>query len=386
MNLSNRFSPRLSRIEVSKIRRFDQQISSIPNIIKLTLGEPDFQTPAPVKEAGIEAIKADYSHYTGMRGLEQLREAACLYQKKRYGLIYDPETEVLTTVGATEAIAASLMAILEEGDKVLIPAPAYSGYQSLIELAGAELIFLDTSETDFLCQPEQFEKAFEQYGSKIKAVILNYPNNPTGTALSREQLKKIADVLKKQPVFVLSDEVYAELSYTFIHASIASYLPEQTIVVSGLSKSHAMTGWRIGFIFAQKQLIDEIVKVHQYLVTAATTISQKAAIEALSNMEDSEKMKEHYRQRRDYLTARLRALGFAVSQPDGAFYLFCKIPDKLQNDSWQFCLDLAEKAKVACIPGIAFGQEGEGYIRVSYASSMEQLQEACSRIEGFLMK
>ena len=371
MNLSNRFSPRLSRIEVSKIRQFDQQISSIPDVIKLTLGEPDFPTPEHVKQAGIAAIEEDFSHYTGMRGLEELREAACVFQQQRYGLTYDPQTEVLTTVGATEAIASALLSVLEEGDKVLIPAPAYSGYQPLVELAGAELIPINTSDTGFVCQPEQFERAFEQYGSAIKAVILNYPNNPTGTTLSASQLEAIAEVLKKYPVFVISDEVYAELTYTGTHMSIASYLPEQTIVISGLSKSHAMTGWRVGFIFAQKALIDELIKVHQYLVTAATTMSQKAATEALINgVKDSENMKEQYQTRRDYLVQQLAPLGFEVTQPNGAFYLFCKLPAIIQTDSWQFCVDLAEQAKVACIPGIAFGPEGEGYKRISYASSM----------------
>lgn len=385
MNLSNRFNPRLSRIEVSKIRQFDQQISSIPDVIKLTLGEPDFPTPEHVKQAGIAAIEEDFSHYTGMRGLEELREAACMFQQHRYGLTYDPQTEVLTTVGATEAIASALLSVLEEGDKVLIPAPAYSGYQPLVELAGAELIPINTSDTGFVCQPEQFERAFEQYGSAIKAVILNYPNNPTGTTLSASQLEAIAEVLKKYPVFVISDEVYAELTYTGTHISIASYLPEQTIVISGLSKSHAMTGWRVGFIFAQKALIDELIKVHQYLVTAATTMSQKAATEALINgVKDSENMKEQYQTRRDYLVQQLAPLGFEVTQPNGAFYLFCKLPAVIQTDSWQFCVDLAEQAKVACIPGIAFGPEGEGYIRISYASSMENLHEACKRIKDFL--
>lgn len=384
-NLSNRFSPRLSRIEVSKIRQFDQQISSIPDVIKLTLGEPDFPTPEHVKQAGIAAIEEDFSHYTGMRGLEELREAACMFQQQRYGLTYDPQTEVLTTVGATEAIASALLSVLEEGDKVLIPAPAYSGYQPLVELAGAELIPIDTSDTGFVCQPEQFEKAFEQYESAVKAVILNYPNNPTGTTLSAKQLKAIAEVLKKYPVFVISDEVYAELTYSGTHMSIATYLPEQTIVISGLSKSHAMTGWRVGFIFAQKALIDELIKVHQYLVTAATTMAQKAAAEALINgVKDSENMKEQYQTRRDYLVQQLAPLGFEVTQPNGAFYLFCKLPAAIQTDSWQFCVELAEQAKVACIPGIAFGPEGEGYIRISYASSMEKLHEACKRIKDFL--
>ena len=387
MNMTNRFNPRLKTVEISKIRNFDQQISSIPGIIKLTLGEPDFSTPEHVKQAGITAIEENYSHYTGMRGLPELCEAACAFQKKRYGLDYDPQTEVLTTVGATEAIAASLLAVLEEGDKVLIPAPAYPGYKPMVDLAGAELITLDTSETGFICQPEQLEAAFETYGESIKAIILNYPSNPTGTLLSAEQMIKLAEVIKQHPVFVISDEVYSELNYVSDHVSMATYLPEQTIVINGLSKSHAMTGWRIGFIFAQKYLIDEIIRVHQYLVTSATTNSQKAAVEALTaGMNDGAKMKERYVERRDYLLKELTPLGFHISQPDGAFYLFCKLPETITLNSWDFCLQLAEKGKVACIPGSAFGPEGEGFIRISYASSMAQLEEACRRIRTFLGK
>ncbi|MFS0986551.1 pyridoxal phosphate-dependent aminotransferase [Enterococcus durans] len=387
MNMTNRFNPRLKTVEISKIRNFDQQISSIPGIIKLTLGEPDFSTPEHVKQAGITAIEENYSHYTGMRGLPELCEAACAFQKKRYGLDYDPQTEVLTTVGATEAIAASLLAVLEEGDKVLIPAPAYPGYKPMVDLAGAELITLDTSEMGFICQPEQLEAAFETYGESIKAIILNYPSNPTGTLLSAEQMIKLAEVIKQHPVFVISDEVYSELNYVSDHVSMATYLPEQTIVINGLSKSHAMTGWRIGFIFAQKYLIDEIIKVHQYLVTSATTNSQKAAVEALTaGMNDGAKMKERYVERRDYLLKELTPLGFHISQPDGAFYLFCKLPETITLNSWDFCLQLAEKGKVACIPGSAFGPEGEGFIRISYASSMAQLEEACRRIRTFLGK
>ncbi|EMF0285357.1 pyridoxal phosphate-dependent aminotransferase [Enterococcus hirae] len=385
MNLTNRFNYRLAKIAVSQIRSFDQQISAIPDVIKLTLGEPDFPTPEHVKQAGITAIEENYSHYTGMRGLPEVCEFACLFQKERYGLVYDPQTEVLTTVGATEAIAASLLAILEEGDKVLIPAPAYPGYQPIVDLAGAELITIDTSETGFICQPEQLEAAFAIYGDSIKAIILNYPSNPTGTLLTSEQMAKLAEVIKQRSVFVISDEVYAELNYVGDHVSPASYLPEQTIVISGLSKSHAMTGWRIGFIFAQKYVIDEIIKVHQYLVTSATTMAQKAAVEALTTgMYDGEKMKEQYAKRRDYLLGQLSELGFEVIPPDGAFYLFCKLPKEVTLNSWEFCLQLAEQGRVACIPGSAFGPEGEGYIRISYASSLAELTEACQRIRLFL--
>ena len=267
----------------------------------------------------------------------------------------------------------------------MIPAPAYPGYQPIVDLAGAELITIDTSETGFICQPEQLEAAFAIYGDSIKAIILNYPSNPTGTLLTSEQMAKLAEVIKQRSVFVISDEVYAELNYVGDHVSPASYIPEQTIVISGLSKSHAMTGWRIGFIFAQKYVIDEIIKVHQYLVTSATTMAQKAAVEALTTgMYDGEKMKEQYAKRRDYLLGQLSELGFEIIPPDGAFYLFCKLPKEVTLNSWEFCLQLAEQGRVACIPGSAFGPEGEGYIRISYASSLAELTEACQRIRLFL--
>ncbi|MFV0559814.1 MAG: aminotransferase class I/II-fold pyridoxal phosphate-dependent enzyme [Enterococcus sp.] len=380
-----RLNPRLQKMAISQIRAFDQEISDIPDIIKLTLGEPDFATPELVKEAGIDAIKQNYSHYTGMRGLPELAEAACAFQKEHYGLVYDPATEVLTTVGATEALATTLLAVLEKGDIILAPAPAYPGYEPLITMSGAQLVTIDTEESAFILTPEQLSAAFLKYGSRVKAVLLNYPNNPTGATLNATQIHALAEVIKDYPVFVISDEIYSELTYEGQHASIATYLPEQTIVINGLSKSHAMTGWRIGFIFAPKEITDELVKVHQYLVTSASTISQISAITALTKEKQAgQKMKAAYCTRRDYLIERLTELGFTPISPKGAFYLFCKYPDAEKLTSVAFCLSLARQAKVACIPGSAFGPSGEGYIRISYASSLEELAEACSRIEAFL--
>ncbi|SJZ69168.1 aminotransferase [Pilibacter termitis] len=381
------FQKRLENIHVSSIRLFDQEISSIPNILKCTLGEPDFDTPEKIKQAGIQAISENFSHYTGMRGLPALCEAACAFQKEKYNLSYDAQTEVLTTVGVTEAISATLLSILEEGDVVLIPTPAYPGYEPTITLAGATLVGIDTSETNFVLTKEQIETAFAKYGEKIKAIILNYPSNPTGKVLSRDEIKAIAEALSEKEIFIVSDEVYSELIYEKEHTSIAEFLPEKTIVLNGLSKSHAMTGWRIGFIFARKTIIDEIIKVHQYLVTAATTMSQKAGIVALTEcQEDVEKMRAEYLVRRNYLMKELSRLDVEYVSPDGAFYLFCKIPDIYSENSWEFGKRLANEAKLAIIPGISFGESGDRYFRISYASSMDVLEQFIAQFGEFLRK
>ncbi|MDR0921769.1 MAG: pyridoxal phosphate-dependent aminotransferase [Lactobacillales bacterium] len=383
--LIQRFNSHVHEISVSDIRLFDQQVSDIPNIIKLTLGEPDFNTPEHVKAAGEEAIEKNFSHYSGMSGLEDLREAAAYFQKEKYGLTYDPQTEILVTIGATEAISATLLSILEAGDKVLLPAPIYPGYEPLITLAGAEPVYIDTTANGFVLTPEMIDKAMEEYGDKVKAIILNYPSNPTGVTYNREEVKAIADTLKKYPIFVISDEVYSELTYTDKHVSIAEFIPEQTILINGLSKSHAMTGWRIGFIFAPKELTQEIIKVHQYLVTAASTISQKAAVQALvQGINDGIVMREEYQKRRDFVYQKMLDFGFEVARPNGAFYIFAKIPEGYLQNSMTFCVDLAKEKALAIIPGSAFGKAGEGYVRISYAAEMEKLVEAMNRLEEYL--
>lgn len=384
-DVSERFNQQVKQIAVSTIRQFDEKVSAIPGMLKLTLGEPDFNTPEHVKKAGITAIEENYSHYTGMAGLEDVRQAASFFLKEKYQLDYDYQSEVLVTVGATEAIAATLLSILEPGDKVLLPSPIYPGYEPLITLAKAEAVYLDTSDHGFVLTPEVLETALKTHGSAVKAVILNYPSNPTGVTYSKPQVQKLAEVLKRYPVFVISDEVYSELSYEETHTSIAEYLREQTILINGLSKSHAMTGWRIGFIFAPQTLNQEIKKVHQYLVTSTSTISQKAAVHALlEGINDSEIMKTEYLKRRDYLYKKVTEYGFEVAKPTGAFYLFAKIPAGYLQDSMAFCVDLAEKEKLALIPGISFGQAGEGYIRLSYAASMTDLEEAMARLGRYM--
>ena len=386
MDLTKRFNKQLDKIQVSLIRQFDQAISEIPGVLRLTLGEPDFTTPDHVKEAAKRAIDQDQSYYTGMSGLLTLRQAASDFVKEKYQLDYNPENEILVTIGATEALSATLTAILEEGDKVLLPAPAYPGYEPIVNLVGAEIVEIDTTENGFVLTPEMLEKAILEQGDKLKAVILNYPANPTGITYSREQLEALAAVLRKYEIFVVCDEVYSELTYTGEnHVSLGTMLRDQAIIINGLSKSHAMTGWRLGFIFAPANFTAQLIKSHQYLVTAANTMAQHAAVEALTaGKDDAEPMKKEYIQRRDYIIEKMTDLGFEIIKPDGAFYIFAKIPAGYNQDSFAFLKDFAHKKAVAFIPGAAFGRYGEGYVRLSYAASMETIREAMKRLEEYM--
>ena len=386
MGLTKRFNKQLDKIQVSLIRQFDQAISEIPGVLRLTLGEPDFTTPDHVKEAAKRAIDQDQSYYTGMSGLLTLRQAASDFVKEKYQLDYNPENEILVTIGATEALSATLTAILEEGDKVLLPAPAYPGYEPIVNLVGAEIVEIDTTENGYVLTPEMLEKAILEQGDKLKAVILNYPANPTGITYSREQLEALAVVLRKYEIFVVCDEVYSELTYTGEnHVSLGTMLRDQAIIINGLSKSHAMTGWRLGFIFAPANFTAQLIKSHQYLVTAANTMAQHAAVEALTaGKNDAEPMKKEYIQRRDYIIEKMTKLGFEIIKPDGAFYIFAKIPAGYNQDSFAFLKDFAQKKAVAFIPGAAFGQYGEGYVRLSYAASMGTIREAMKRLEEYM--
>ncbi len=358
-----RFNHKIEAIAVSDIRQFDMEVSQIEGIIKLTLGEPDFNTPEHVKQAAIAAINADQSHYTPNSGIMELRRAAAKYYKEKYALDHTPE-QIITTVGATEAIAASLQTILNPRDTVLMPTPVFPIYAPISQLNGADVLQVDTSADGFILTPEKLRATLEANKDKnIKAVVLVYPSNPTGA---------------------LCDEVYAELTYEGQHVSLASFLPENTIVISGLSKSHAMTGWRLGFILGPKDFSEQVVKAHQYMVTAPTTNVQFAALEALTKgKDDALSMRKEYQARRDFMRQALTDAGFEVVKPDGAFYLFAKIPAKCGHDSWKFVRELAKKAKVALIPGVSFGQGGEGYVRLSYAASMDDLRQASERIKKF---
>ncbi|WP_218683846.1 pyridoxal phosphate-dependent aminotransferase [Carnobacterium maltaromaticum] len=383
--LSEKFNQQTYKIEVSDIRRFDERVSVIEDMLKLTLGEPDFNTPEHVKLAGISAIENNDSHYTGMAGDLELRKAVATFMQKKYQVSFAPENEILVTVGSTEALSASLLAVLNPGDKIIVPTPIYPGYEPLITLARAEPIYIDTTSNGLVLTPEMIEAAMLEHGDQVKAIILNYPSNPTGVTYNREEVKAIADAVKKYSIFVISDEIYSELTYGETHVSIAEFARDQTILINGLSKSHAMTGWRIGFILAPQELIGQIVKVHQYLVTSATTMAQKAAIAALTaGADDALPMKIEYMKRRDFLYEKMKNLGFEIARPNGAFYIFAKIPDGYTQNSMNFCVDLAEKNKLAIIPGSAFGAAGEGFVRLSYAASMEKLELAMERLTAYM--
>ncbi|WP_100486299.1 aminotransferase class I/II-fold pyridoxal phosphate-dependent enzyme [Sporolactobacillus pectinivorans] len=383
--LAGKMKKELSLLQPSDILKFDQETSSIPGIIKLTLGEPDFSTPAHVKEAGKRSIEKNRSHYTASNGTIELRQAFSHFMKVKYGLDYEPEKEILVTAGATEAIYTILGSVLNPGDKVLIPTPIFPLYVPVTLLNGGEAVFLDTSKNGFVLTPEMLSEALDKHGNAVKAIIFNFPTNPTGVTYRRDDVKALAAVLEKHDIFVISDEIYSELTYGERHASMAEYLPGQTILINGASKSHAMTGWRIGFICGPADIIKKMGIVHQFTITSATTIAQDAAQEAFENgMDDGAKMRVEYEKRRDFVYQKMEELGFECPKPEGAFYVFPKIPEGLIQNSLDFCIDLAQKAKVAVIPGDSFGPGSEGRIRISYAASMDTLEEAMNRIAQYV--
>lgn len=375
----------VQKIAVSDIRQFDNEVSQIPGMVKLTLGEPDFNTPEHVKQAAIKAINDDQSHYTPNPGIPALRQAAATYYNEKFDWHYEAKN-VVTTVGATEGIAAALQAILNPDDVVIVPTPIFPIYIPDTFLSHGKVVFIDTSADGFILTPEKLAATMAEYpNANFKAIVLNYPNNPTGVTYNHEELAGLAKVIQKEQLWVVSDEVYAELSYSEPHESLANFIPDQVIVINGLSKSHAMTGWRVGFILAPDAVIDQVVKTHQYMVTAPTTFVQFAALEALTNgKEDSQVMAKEYIERRDYLIDALKPLGFEMARPDGAFYLFAKIPANCPQNSWTFVRELAQTQKLALIPGISFGLGGEGYVRISYAASMDNLHKAVERLSAYV--
>lgn len=381
------FNQTVKKIAVSDIRQFDGEVSQISGMIKLTLGEPDFNTPEHIKQAGINAIKANRSHYTPNAGTPELRAAAAAYYNQKFNWHYQAKN-VIATVGATEGIAAALQTLVNPDDVILIPTPIFPIYIPDTLLNHGQVVLLDTSADHFMLTPQRLEAAINaQQGKTVKAVVLNYPNNPTGVTYNHAELAGLAKVIAKHQLWVISDEIYAELSYSQTHESLANFIPEQVIVINGLSKSHAMTGWRIGFLLAPELVTQQMIKAHQYMVTAPTTMVQDAALEALQNGQaDSQQMAQAYIQRRDYLLKALRPLGFKVARPDGAFYLFAKIPINCAQNSWTFVRDLAKKQKLALIPGASFGPGGDGYVRISYAASMATLQEAVQRLRAYVQK
>lgn len=382
--LVNHMNHEIAAIQPSDIFAFNAEIANIPGIVRLTLGEPDFNTPEHVKQAAIESIEADESHYAPSNGTLALRTAAAEFLATKYDVHYDPASEVIITAGATGGIYTALTSILNPGDEVLIPTPIFPLYIAIVKLAGATPVFMDTSDNGFVLSPDQLQTALAAH-PKTKAVVLNFPSNPTGVTYRHDDLKALAAVLADQPIFVLSDEIYSELTYGEPHESIANYLPTQTILLNGVSKSHAMTGWRIGIMCAPKAITAQLGKIHQFTVTSTTTNAQAAATEALKNgLDDAQVMKREYQERRDYLYDALNDLGFQSAKPEGAFYLFSKIPAGLPQNSMAFCRELAHEARVALIPGSSFGPGGEGYVRISYAASMADLKTAVTRLRTYV--
>lgn len=374
---------RVQDIQISGIRKFANLVANYPDAISLTIGQPDFPTPEHVKTAGAAAIAANKTGYTHNAGLLELRQKASEFVKHKYEMNYNPVDEVIVTVGASQAIDITLRTILEEGSEVILPAPIYPGYEPIIRLCGGVPVHVDTTGHDFKMTAELIRPHLT---AKTRCVIIPSPSNPTGCLLNQAELAAIAELLQDKEIFVLSDEIYSELVFAEKHVSIATFpgMRDKTIVINGLSKSHSMTGWRIGFTFAPAYLTQHMLKVHQYNVTCATSVSQYAALEALTNgVDDAVAMKVEYAKRRDYVYDRLVAMGFDVVKPEGAFYIFPSIK-KFEMKSFDFAMRLLEENRVAIVPGDGFSAYGEGYVRISYAYSMEILEQGLDRLEQFV--
>ncbi len=373
-------------LKPSGIRKFFDLASSMEGVISLGVGEPDFVTPWNVREASILSLEQGFTSYTANAGLLELRNEISDYLKEKTGVTYSAKEEVLVTVGASQALDIALRAIVNPGDEVIVIEPSFVAYASLVSLAGGVPVSVQTSgEMEFKLQPSDLENAITE---KTKAIILCSPSNPTGTVLNKEDLEKIAAIIEKHDLLVISDEIYAELTYDETYTSFASIkgMSERTILVSGFSKGFAMTGWRLGYVAAHQEFLGAMLKIHQYAMMCAPTMAQYAAIEAIKNgKEDVMHMKKSYRQRRNLFVNALNEIGLSCHVPGGAFYAFPSI-QKTNLSSEEFAEQLLMEEKVAVVPGSVFGESGEGYIRCSYASSLEQLQEALRRMQRFVQK
>ena len=374
---------KIAEIKPSGIRKFFDIAAEMEGVVSLGIGEPDFPTPLNVREAGIRSITEKGTAYTANVGLLELRKGISKYLEDRFHLEYNPQTQILVTIGASEAVDLALRVIVEAGDEVLVPDPGYVSYAPSVMLASGVAVAVPTyEEDDFRLTAEAIEA---QITAKTKAIIFCYPNNPTGAVMEEEDLRKIAAVLRKHNILVITDEIYAELIYGIKHTSIATLpgMAERTVVISGFSKTFSMTGWRLGYACGPTSVIEAMKKVHQYVIMSAPTMSQWAAVEALeSGMSFVKEMVEEYDRRRQVIVQGFRDLGFSCFEPKGAFYCFPRISD-LGLSSDDFCKKLLEAEKVAVVPGSAFGDGGEGFVRASYASSMENIKEALVRIERF---
>lgn len=388
MNYDKFLSKTAAEIPPSGIRKFFDIVSEMKDAISLGVGEPDFVTPWSVRDSAIKSIKKGYTQYTSNAGLFELREKIAKYLKVRYNLEYSPKNEIIVTVGASEAIDCTLRALLDSGDEVLVPEPSFVSYAPCVQLAGGKAVGVPCFvEDSFKVKIDQLEKCVTD---KTKVLILPFPNNPTGAIMQRDDLAAVAEFVKKHDLFVISDEIYSELVYGVKHTSIAEIegMRERTAVINGFSKSFAMTGWRIGYLAAPKELCTVALKIHQYVIMCASTASQYGALQALTdgfeyNFEAIEQMKRQYDMRRRFVVKALNDMGLETYEPKGAFYVFPCVKSTGLNGE-EFASLLLKEQKVAVVPGSAFGKSGEYFVRISYAYSMKNLEIALGRIKDFI--
>ena len=384
--MRNPLSDTIVTIPPSGIRKFFDIVSEMKDAISLGVGEPDFDTPWHIRDEGIYSLEKGRTFYTSNTGLKELKMEICRYLKRRFAVSYDYSTEVLVTVGGSEAIDIALRAMLNPGDEVLIPQPSYVSYTPCTILAGGVPVTIELEEKDRFRLTK--EKLLEKVTPKTKVLILPFPNNPTGSIMEPEDLAEIAKVVEERDLFIISDEIYSELTYSGDHCTIAAFpgMKERTVLINGFSKSYAMTGWRLGYACAPEIILTQMLKIHQFAILCAPTTSQYAAVEALRNGDpDVNNMREAYDQRRKFLVKALRDMGVECYEPQGAFYVFPNIK-RFGMTSEEFALKLLEEEKVAVVPGTAFGDCGEGYLRLSYAYSLEELKRALERIAHFVKR
>lgn len=382
----HKLSKKVLDIKPSGIRKFFDLVAEKKDVISLGVGEPDFETPWHIREEGIYAFEKGRTFYTSNSGLKELRYEICNYVKRKYNLSYDAMTEALVTVGGSEAIDLAMRALIDEGDEVIIPEPCYVSYKPCAILANAKVVTIDLKvENNFRLTAKELENAITD---KTKILVLAFPNNPTGAVLDKKDLEEIAKVCIEKDIYVISDEIYAELTYSGKHHSIAEIdgMKERTIYINGFSKAYAMTGWRLGYALAPNEIIKQMTKIHQFAIMCAPTISQYAAIEALRNGDpDIEVMKESYNERRRFLMKSFEEIGLPCFEPFGAFYVFPCIK-KYGMTSEEFAMRFLEEENVAVVPGSAFGDSGEGFLRISYAYSIENLKVAIEKLKNFVSR
>lgn len=384
MDYGKILSSTAQEIKPSGIRKFFDLLGDMKDVIALTVGQPDFVTPWHIRVSAVESLEKGKTYYTSNSGTLELRTEIAAYMNRRFGLTYDPKDEIIVTVGGSEAIDIATRAIVNPGDEVIVPQPSFVCYGPIAALAGGVPVFLETKEQDcFKLTPDALRAAITP---KTKLLVLPFPNNPTGAIMTAEDLEGIAEVLRGTDIMVLSDEIYSELTYGRDHVSIASLdgMRERTVVVNGFSKTYAMTGWRMGYTLAPREVTRQMLKIHQYAIMCAPTASQFAAVEALKNGdEDVAMMRAEYNRRRRYLVGGLRGMGIDCFQPEGAFYVYPNI-SRFGLSSEEFCQKLLYEGGVAIVPGTAFGNCGEGFARISYAYSVEHIAKALDRIEKFI--